>query len=44
ETENKDKASITEDLPETIDIIILDPEVEIILKIEANPMNETIIY
>ncbi|CAG8809455.1 10749_t:CDS:1, partial [Cetraspora pellucida] len=35
ETENENKAPITEDLPEIIDIIILNPEVKIILEIEA---------
>ncbi|CAG8679464.1 5099_t:CDS:1, partial [Cetraspora pellucida] len=42
-TENEDKAPITKDLPETIDIIILDPEVENIFEIEANLVNKTII-
>ncbi|CAG8837668.1 17475_t:CDS:1, partial [Cetraspora pellucida] len=42
--ENEDKAPITEDLPEIIDVIILDPEVKIILAIEANLMNETTIH
>ncbi|CAG8741259.1 5487_t:CDS:1, partial [Cetraspora pellucida] len=44
EIENEDKAPIIEDLSEIIDVIILNLEVKIILKIEANLMNGTTIH